>query len=169
MPAASQCQRSTWAPDSGVHALDANADTANRSVRGSPGRGFGLVASLSNVRFDGPVDNRAVQLLPPADQLNIPPDLLELWAQVAVRGCLDERGAFVPWDEQTWEKKRRELAAKPAPYSDFPFPGYVATDMNQHQGYRSVEQGATAPVRLATLPPDGPTGGYFNSRKPVAW
>ena len=34
--------------------------------------------------------------------------------------------------------------------------------MNQNQGVRSVEQGAATPVRLALLPPDGPTGGYFN-------
>ena len=31
-------------------------------------------------------------------------------------------------------------------------PGYVATDMNRHQGERSVEQGAATPVRLALLP-----------------
>ncbi|HTF33213.1 MAG TPA: SDR family oxidoreductase [Myxococcota bacterium] len=48
-------------------------------------------------------------------------------------------------------------------------PGYVATDMNQHQGVRSVEQGAATPVRLATLPPDGPTGGYFNDAGPLPW
>jgi NAD(P)-dependent dehydrogenase (short-subunit alcohol dehydrogenase family) len=48
-------------------------------------------------------------------------------------------------------------------------PGYVATDMNRHQGFRSVEQGAATPVRLATLPPDGPTGGYFNDDGPVPW
>jgi len=48
-------------------------------------------------------------------------------------------------------------------------PGYVATDMNQHQGVRSVEQGAATPVRLATLPPNGPTGGYFNDDGPVPW
>ena len=48
-------------------------------------------------------------------------------------------------------------------------PGYVATDMNQHQGVRSVEQGAATPVRLATLPQDGPTGGYFNDEGPVPW
>ena len=48
-------------------------------------------------------------------------------------------------------------------------PGYVATDMNQHQGVRSVEQGATTPVRLATLPPEGPSGGYFNDDGPVPW
>ena len=48
-------------------------------------------------------------------------------------------------------------------------PGYVATDMNRHQGVRSVEQGAAAPVRLATLPADGPTGGYFNDDGPLPW
>ena len=48
-------------------------------------------------------------------------------------------------------------------------PGYVATDMNRHQGVRSVEQGAATPVRLATLPADGPTGGYFDDDGPVPW
>jgi NAD(P)-dependent dehydrogenase (short-subunit alcohol dehydrogenase family) len=48
-------------------------------------------------------------------------------------------------------------------------PGYVATDMNRHRGVRSVEQGASAPVRLALLPPDGPTGGYFNDDGVVPW
>jgi NAD(P)-dependent dehydrogenase (short-subunit alcohol dehydrogenase family) len=41
-------------------------------------------------------------------------------------------------------------------------PGYVATDINANSGPRTVEQGATAPVRLATLPSDGPTGGFFD-------
>ncbi len=48
-------------------------------------------------------------------------------------------------------------------------PGYVATDLNQHSGPRTVAQGATEAVRLATLPPDGPTGGYFDEDGPVAW
>jgi NAD(P)-dependent dehydrogenase (short-subunit alcohol dehydrogenase family) len=48
-------------------------------------------------------------------------------------------------------------------------PGYVATDMNRHQGVRSVEQGAATPVRLATLPKDGPTGGYFNDEGALPW
>ncbi len=41
-------------------------------------------------------------------------------------------------------------------------PGYVATDLNDHQGYRSVEQGAAIAVHLATLGPMGPTAGFFN-------
>jgi NAD(P)-dependent dehydrogenase (short-subunit alcohol dehydrogenase family) len=48
-------------------------------------------------------------------------------------------------------------------------PGYVATDMNRHQGVRTVEQGAATPVRLATLPDDGPTGAYFNDEGPLPW
>jgi NAD(P)-dependent dehydrogenase (short-subunit alcohol dehydrogenase family) len=41
-------------------------------------------------------------------------------------------------------------------------PGYVATDLNDNQGHRTVEQGATIAVHLATLGPFGPTGGLFN-------
>lgn len=48
-------------------------------------------------------------------------------------------------------------------------PGYVATDLNRHTGPRSVEQGAEIIVRLATLPDDGPTGGFFNESGPVPW
>ena len=48
-------------------------------------------------------------------------------------------------------------------------PGYVATDMNQNQGVRTVEQGAATPVRLATLPAGGPTGAYFNDEGPLPW
>jgi NAD(P)-dependent dehydrogenase (short-subunit alcohol dehydrogenase family) len=48
-------------------------------------------------------------------------------------------------------------------------PGYTATDLNQHSGPRTVEQGATAAVRLAMLPADGPTGGYFDEDGTVPW
>ena len=48
-------------------------------------------------------------------------------------------------------------------------PGYTATDLNQHQGHRTPEQGAAIGVRLATLPDDGPTGGFFDDAGVVAW
>lgn len=48
-------------------------------------------------------------------------------------------------------------------------PGYTATDLNQHSGPRTVEQGAAIAVHLATLPEDGPTGGYFNDDGIVPW
>ena len=48
-------------------------------------------------------------------------------------------------------------------------PGYPATDMNHYQATRRVEQGARAAVRPATLPPDGPTGGFFNENGALPW
>jgi NAD(P)-dependent dehydrogenase (short-subunit alcohol dehydrogenase family) len=37
-------------------------------------------------------------------------------------------------------------------------PGSVATDQNGHMGILTTEQGARLPIRMATLPCDGPTG-----------
>jgi NAD(P)-dependent dehydrogenase (short-subunit alcohol dehydrogenase family) len=37
-------------------------------------------------------------------------------------------------------------------------PGYCATDLNGHHGFRSPEQGAEVVAHLATLPGDGPSG-----------
>jgi NAD(P)-dependent dehydrogenase (short-subunit alcohol dehydrogenase family) len=37
-------------------------------------------------------------------------------------------------------------------------PGYCATDLNGHHGFRTPEQGAEVSVHLATLPDDGPSG-----------
>ena len=48
-------------------------------------------------------------------------------------------------------------------------PGYTATDLKQNRGHQTVEQGATAAVRLATLPADGPTGGFFDENGAVPW
>jgi NAD(P)-dependent dehydrogenase (short-subunit alcohol dehydrogenase family) len=48
-------------------------------------------------------------------------------------------------------------------------PGWVRTDMGGAGAPRAVEQGADTPVWLATLPDDGPTGGYFRDRKSIPW
>ncbi|MEH2198384.1 SDR family oxidoreductase [Nostoc sp.] len=48
-------------------------------------------------------------------------------------------------------------------------PGFTATDINQYQGYRTVEQGAIAAVKLATLPDDGSSGGFFDENGVVPW
>ncbi|MFD1048642.1 rhodanese-like domain-containing protein [Kibdelosporangium lantanae] len=49
-------------------------------------------------------------------------------------------------------------------------PGYTATDLNNHSGFRTVREGAAASVYLATLGPDGPTGGFFTDNGTVvAW
>lgn len=48
-------------------------------------------------------------------------------------------------------------------------PGFTATDFNDHSGTRTVAQAATEPVRLALLPPDGPTGTFSNDAGPLPW
>jgi|SRR5450432_4106570 len=48
-------------------------------------------------------------------------------------------------------------------------PGFVDTDMNQHRGTLTVEQGAAEPVRLALLASDGPTGGFFGEGGTYPW
>jgi NAD(P)-dependent dehydrogenase (short-subunit alcohol dehydrogenase family) len=48
-------------------------------------------------------------------------------------------------------------------------PGYVATDLNGFRGHRTPEQGAAIAIRLATLPDDGPTGGFFEDAGVVPW
>ncbi|MGI5225259.1 SDR family oxidoreductase [Actinoallomurus sp. CA-142502] len=48
-------------------------------------------------------------------------------------------------------------------------PGYCATDLNGFRGVRTPEQGAAIAIRLATLPDDGPTGGFFDDAGVVPW
>jgi NAD(P)-dependent dehydrogenase (short-subunit alcohol dehydrogenase family) len=48
-------------------------------------------------------------------------------------------------------------------------PGWVRTDMGGSRAPRSVEEGADTIVWLATLPADGPNGGFFHDREPMAW
>jgi NAD(P)-dependent dehydrogenase (short-subunit alcohol dehydrogenase family) len=48
-------------------------------------------------------------------------------------------------------------------------PGWVRTRMGGPEAHRSPEEGADTPVWLATLPADGPNGGFFRNRKLIAW
>jgi NAD(P)-dependent dehydrogenase (short-subunit alcohol dehydrogenase family) len=48
-------------------------------------------------------------------------------------------------------------------------PGYCATDMNDHQGTFTAAQGAAVAVRFATIPADGPTGGFHGHEGPLPW
>jgi NAD(P)-dependent dehydrogenase (short-subunit alcohol dehydrogenase family) len=47
-------------------------------------------------------------------------------------------------------------------------PGWVATDMGGPGG-RPVAEGAASVVWAATLPDDGPTGGFFRDGRPLPW
>ncbi|MGI5131856.1 SDR family oxidoreductase [Pseudonocardia sp. CA-107938] len=48
-------------------------------------------------------------------------------------------------------------------------PGYTATDLNGFRGVRTPAQGAAIAIHLATLPDDGPTGGFFDDAGRIAW
>jgi NAD(P)-dependent dehydrogenase (short-subunit alcohol dehydrogenase family) len=48
-------------------------------------------------------------------------------------------------------------------------PGWVRTDMGGPSAPRSPEEAADTIVWLATLPPDGPTNGFFRDRRPISW
>ncbi|CAI0627652.1 unnamed protein product [Linum tenue] len=41
-------------------------------------------------------------------------------------------------------------------------PGYVKTDINQNTGFRTPDEGAEGPVKLALLPYGGPSGRFFD-------
>ncbi|MGW6935362.1 SDR family NAD(P)-dependent oxidoreductase [Lentzea sp. NPDC054927] len=48
-------------------------------------------------------------------------------------------------------------------------PGFTATDINDHRGTQTVEEGAEVVVRMAQIGPDGPTGGFFDRFGSVPW
>ena len=48
-------------------------------------------------------------------------------------------------------------------------PGWLRTGMGGPAATLSAAEGADTPVWLATLPDDGPTGGFFSERQPYPW
>ena len=48
-------------------------------------------------------------------------------------------------------------------------PGWVQTSMGGRGASRTVQKGAETVIWLATLPDNGPTGGFFRDRKAIPW
>jgi NAD(P)-dependent dehydrogenase (short-subunit alcohol dehydrogenase family) len=48
-------------------------------------------------------------------------------------------------------------------------PGWVKTEMGGEGAMMEIVDGAKTSVELATLPADGPTGGYFHMGEPLPW
>lgn len=48
-------------------------------------------------------------------------------------------------------------------------PGWVKTDMGGVHAPMEVSEGGKTSIQLATLPEDGPTGGYFHLGEPLPW
>ncbi|MBX9579006.1 MAG: protein kinase [Gemmataceae bacterium] len=102
------------------------------AVNGPHVHGFGQVAvrTYGEAGEDNPryYDDAELRVLPDPKRLDIPPELVELWAKVVVGGELGPDGRFQAWDHPTWATKQRELAAAKPPYADFPFPGWATTE-----------------------------------------
>jgi NAD(P)-dependent dehydrogenase (short-subunit alcohol dehydrogenase family) len=48
-------------------------------------------------------------------------------------------------------------------------PGYTATDLNNHQGPQTIEQGSAETIRAALLGADGPTGQFLETGGQIPW
>lgn len=48
-------------------------------------------------------------------------------------------------------------------------PGYTATDLNNHSGPQTVQEGTDAIVAMANIGPDGPTGTFTDRHGTVPW
>jgi NAD(P)-dependent dehydrogenase (short-subunit alcohol dehydrogenase family) len=48
-------------------------------------------------------------------------------------------------------------------------PGWVKTDMGGEAAPMELSEGGKTSVMLATLPDDGPTGGFFHVGQPLPW
>ena len=48
-------------------------------------------------------------------------------------------------------------------------PGWVRTEMGGSSATRSIDRGVSGIIWAATLPDDGPSGGFFRDGKPIAW
>ncbi|KAB1904106.1 SDR family oxidoreductase [Micromonospora sp. AMSO31t] len=80
----------------------------------------------------------------------------------------DPEGALFPLTSIPYPSSKTALNMVTAMYAkelrDTPIkvnaanPGYCATDLNHHSGFRTPEEGAEVSVHLATLPADGPSG-----------
>jgi NAD(P)-dependent dehydrogenase (short-subunit alcohol dehydrogenase family) len=67
----------------------------------------------------------------------------------------------------------RTLAAEARRFGDIKVnalcPGWVRTEMGGQHAPRSVQDPMTDVLWLATLPADGPTGGFFRDKQPIPW
>jgi len=95
------------------------------------------------------------------------------------RGSLGDEGAWVGNPHMAYSSSKTALNALTAHYArelatsaikvNGAAPGHVATDFNGFRGTRTPEQGAAIALKLATLGPDGPTGGVFEDAGQLVW
>ena len=54
-------------------------------------------------------------------------------------------------------------------HSSRPAENEYVRELDGFRGVRTPQQGAATPIRLATLPDGGPTGGFFEDAGVVPW
>ncbi len=88
-------------------------------------------------------------------------------------------GAGASWAAEYGDPARpadRDWIMKYSPYQNvkagqrYPPVFFVtATDLNNHRGRQTIQEGAAEAIRLALLPEDGPTGTYSDRKGIVPW
>jgi hypothetical protein len=72
--------------------------------------------------------------------------------------------------QATSSAKLRELPAPPSPETTRKtVPGWVQTELGGSAAPLDLSEGGKTNVQLATLPDDGPTGGYFHLGEALRW
>jgi NAD(P)-dependent dehydrogenase (short-subunit alcohol dehydrogenase family) len=94
--------------------------------------------------------------------------------------ALDQGQPFYPFNLIAYNSSKTALNAVTVAYAkellDTPIkvnavnPGYCATDLNAHSGYRTPAEGAAVVIGAAGLPADGPTGSFLTDDQAlVVW
>jgi len=88
----------------------------------------------------------------------------EMYGQASAPGYTASKAALNAWTAQL------SIALRGTPIKvNACHPGWVKTDMGGSQAVMEIEEGAETACYLATLPDDGPTGGFFHKREALPW
>lgn len=86
------------------------------------------------------------------------------FASIKVLGYCASKAALNMFTVQlAWELRDTRIKVNSAD------PGFTATDLNNHRGYQTIEQGSAETIRLALLAENGPSGGFFATAGPEPW
>ena len=88
----------------------------------------------------------------------------EMYGQASAPGYTASKAALNAWTAQLSITLRGTNVKVNACH-----PGWVKTDMGGATAPMEIEDGAATAVRLATLPDDGPSGGFFHLSEELPW
>ncbi|MBW7473940.1 SDR family oxidoreductase [Paenibacillus oenotherae] len=88
----------------------------------------------------------------------------EMYASAAVPAYTASKAALNAWTAQLSIQLKGTNVKVNACH-----PGWVKTDMGGENAVMEIDEGAATAVSLATLPGDGPTGGFFHKSANLPW